>query len=463
MIYLKKLFDELKPAGIADDSRKVKDGFIFVAIRGQHSDGNDYIDAAIQNGALAIVSENARPKGLPENIRYQKVNNARKALAFLASEFYGNPSKRLKIIGVTGSDGKTTTSHMIYEVLKAGGKKVGLISTISAKIGNKDIDTGFHVTNPEPLDLHKFLSEMIKKGLEYVVLETTSHGLAQERVYGINYEIAVLTNITHEHLDYHKTFENYRDTKLKMFLRAKISVLNKDDKNYEYFNKKIKGEKIVYSSKDTLNITKLMGRKLDEVGEYNLQNARAAVAVSRRLKISLKDIKSALENMSPPMGRLEEVKNNKGLNIYIDFAHTPNALKEVLTLLRNISNRQLIVVFGCAGERDSQKRPMMAEIATSIADISIFTAEDPRSEQVNETFKQMEKGIKKKDSIYHKIPERGEAITFAINKLAKKGDTVVICGKAHERSMAYNGVEYPWSDFDAVELALKGKVLEIVR
>jgi len=458
----------MKYSSIADNSKEVKKGGIFVAIKGEQVDGNNFIPDAIKKGAVLIVSEKPPKKGWLTKVKYKQVKDARESLALLASEFYGQPSKKLTVIGVTGSDGKTTTSHMIYNILKEADKKVGLISTISAKVGSKEIDTGFHVTNPEPIQLNELLSKMVKAKLKFVVLETTSHGIAQRRVSAIGFDIAVLTNITHEHIDYHKTFANYRNTKLDLFLAAKVSILNKDDKSYSYFHKAIHGKKITYStskeadiSPNDLRLKKLMGLRIEKAGEYNLQNALAAASVARALKIPWDAIRSGLSEMSLPKGRLEAVSNKKGINIYIDFAHTPNALKNVLSLLKKSTGGKLIAVFGCAGERDTKKRPMMAEISTSIADISVFTAEDSRTEKIEDIFEDMIMGIKDKDANYHKISERGEAIAFAINKLARGGDTVVVCGKAHERSMAYNGVEYPWSDFRAVELALRGKVLEV--
>ncbi len=456
--------------GVTDDSRKVKKGFVFVAIKGEHFDGNDYISEAIDNGAAEIVSEKKMPINWDSKVNYRKVANARRELSLLACEFYANPSKKMTVIGVTGSDGKTTTSHMIYEVLKKAGKPVGLISTISAKIKNREVDTGFHVTNPEPLELQKLLSQMVKSGLDYVVLEVTSHGIDQERIAGINFDLAVLTNITHEHLDYHKTFSKYRDTKLRLFLDAKTSVLNKDDKNYDYLSGKIKNKKISYSlnqdadfTPSTLELDKLMGLSLPEVGSYNIQNALAAAATASVLGVSLKITQDALAKMQLPKGRLQRIKNTKGVNLYVDFAHTPNALQQVLGLLKEQTEGKLIVVFGCAGERDKQKRSMMARIATDISDFSVFTAEDPRSEKIEDILAQMELGVKNKKAARFKIAERGEAISFAVNELSKAGDTLVITGKAHEKSMAYNGIEYPWSDFEAVDMALKGKTLKIKR
>lgn len=478
MIQFKKLLKEVKAKGITDNSREVKPGYIFVAIKGEHVDANEFVDNAVQAGAVAIVSEKKQKHY--NGVKCLKVENARKALALLASEFYGNPSRKLKVIGVTGSDGKTTTSHMLYEMLLADHKRVGLISTISAKIGKRDVDTGFHVTNPEPIPLQKILNEMVKAGLKYVVMETTSHGIAQERIAGIEYDVAVLTNITHEHIDYHRTFKAYRDTKLKLFLNSRVSVLNRDDKNFSYFRKKIKNPKITYSTKkdadyvasnieisDTMqfDVSDEYGvhtMKLGLLGEYNVQNALAAIATARYFEVNWDKIGKALCSMKNPTGRLDKIANNRGVNVYIDFAHTPNALENLLNLMRTLHDGKLIAVFGAAGERDVEKRSMMAEISTRLADVSVFTAEDPRSEDINKIISQMVRGAHKKSKFY-KIPERGEAISYAINKLANKGDTVVICGKAHEKSMAYNGIEYPWSDYGAVKMALNGKALEINR
>lgn len=444
--------------GITDDSRKVGTGFLFVAIKGLTVNGHKYIPQAIENGAKVIVGEEELKL---KNVKYIKVNDSRRELGILASRWYGNPSKKLKIIGVTGTDGKTTTSNLIYWILKKSGKKVGLISTVNAKIGNKEYDTGFHVTNPEPLLLQKLLTDMVKSDCKYVVLEVTSHGLGQERIAGIDFDISVLTNITHEHLDYHKTMLNYMNAKAKLFNHSKISVLNKEDKSYSKFRRLIRS-KIVTYDKSIVNkkICEAIRKRFKE--DYNLSNSLAAISVVRRLGIKDKDIIAAIESFPGIVGRLEKIENKRGIEIYVDFAHTPNALEKMLTnLKKNMpKNKKLIAVFGCAGERDVQKRPMMAEVATIIADTSVFTAEDPRSENIEHILDQMEKGVKSKNN-YFRIADRGKAISFAIQKLAEKGDTIVICGKGHERSMAYNGVEYPWSDQEAVKLAFKGKTKKI--
>ena len=451
---------------IVDNSKNVTPGSLFVAIPGIKSDGHDYIQDAIKSGAVAIVGE----RDLDLSVPYLKVENSRQALSLLASEFYGNPSKKMKMIGVTGTDGKTTTANLIYEILNASRKKAGLISTVSAKVGGKELDTGFHVTNPEPVELQKFLSLMVENGCEYCVLEVTSHGLDQDRVYGINFEVSVLTNITNEHLDYHKTFENYLMAKSKLFLNSKISILNKDDSSFSEMNKLLDGKtQIKEYSKTSIpkDLIDDVNRRFHET--YNVSNCSAAISVAMEFGVESQDIINAIKSFKGVAGRMEEIKNDRGIKIIVDFAHTPNSLENVLLALKTQKQNgaKLISVFGCAGERDSRKRFTMGEISVSISDFVVFTAEDPRNEDVKSIIEEMEKGAKKSgakiNNNYFVIPERGEAISYAINTLAKAGDIVVITGKGHEKSMAYNGVEYPWSDQEAVSYALRNEVKKILR
>lgn len=484
---------EVSMASITNDSRKVKRGSLFVAVKGLTVDGHEFVEEAIEKGVVAVVGEKKPRKEWLEKCTYIQVKDSRKALAFLASAWHGNPAKQLKVIGVTGTDGKTTTASIIHHILVSAGKKAGLITSVSAKIGKKEFDTGLHVTNPEPLELHEFLAEMVKEQCEYAVLEVTSHGLQQERVCGISFDIGVLTNITHEHTDYHGSWEAYRDAKLKLFNNADVLILNKDDKSFSFIKNNIgkkrtisyglhhadlfasdiksvkSGQdfKISYKDKTFQIKTKLLGI-------YNVENILAASVVALNLGISPTSIAKAIKTFRGIKGRLEEVNNSKGFNIYIDFAHTPNSLRRVLALLNKRKKKgKLICVFGCASERDVEKREMMGEVSGRLADVSILTAEDPRSEDVNNIIDLMEKGAKSASSskldlqdyrklvhgnkkrYYLRIPERGEAIAFAILKLARKDDLVVICGKGHEQSMNYSGVEHPWSDRQAVVNVLK--------
>lgn len=374
---------------------------------------------------------------------------------FVAYIFSGNPSKDLKIIGVTGTDGKTTTSNIIYHILHSSGIKTGLVSTVNAKIGKNEYDTGFHVTNPGPFQLQSLLRKMINHKLRYAVLEVTSHGLDQNRNFGIKFNIGVLTNITHEHLDYHKTFENYVKAKAILFRNSKVCIINKD--YYKFFKKYInKNKKVILYCQNTLGnkLQKVINTRFQE--EYNVLNATAAVLVAKEVGIKDSVIINAIKSFKGVEGRMQEIKNKLDIQIIVDFAHTPNALESLLTALKekNDKNSRIITVFGCAGERDVEKRPMMGKISSELSDISIFTAEDPRHEDVNEIIKQMRSGVKNKKAKIYEIPDRLEAIKYAIN-LAKKGDIVAICGKGHEKSMNFNGVEMPWSDKENILKILK--------
>ena len=445
---------------ITDDSRDAKKDSLFIAIKGLTHDANDHIEEALKRGARAVVGErNIKLK----DATYIKVDDSRAALSVIASAWNDNPAKKLKIIGVTGTDGKTTTSTIIYWLLKEAGFKVGLITSVSAEIRDKEVDTGFHVTNPEPIPLQAFLRKMVEEDSEYAVIEVTSHGLDQKRVYGVPFEVGVLTNITHEHLDYHGSFADYTKAKAKLFQLVGIAILNKSDSSFELIRKYIpKTVKIISYPGADLDKTVKKAIKERFSQDYNQLNAEAASLVAKEYGVASASMARAISTFPAVSGRLQEVANKKGIKIYVDFAHTPNALKSVLSGVKKGTRRRIIAVFGCAGERDTKKRPMMGKISSELADFTVITSEDPRSEDPNNIIDQMISRIKG-DKNYIAIPERGEAIYHAINKVAKKGDTVIICGKGHEKSMAYGKREYPWSDFEAVEMALKGKVKTIKR
>lgn len=397
--------------------------------------------------------------------------------AFLASRLYGNPGQDLEVIGVTGTDGKTTTSTLIYHILKTAKKKVALVSTVDAKIGRASIKTGFHVTSPNPFALQAFLRRMRSQKIRYVVLEVTSHGLDQFRTYPLRPKIAVLTNITHEHLDYHHTFDNYRDAKLKLFKNAEHAVVNKDLPIFADINARLpnilfstyslkaesqmKPDKIEYLSNKTVFTLGHTTYTLPMTGEYNLYNALAAISTALLLDISTTDIIRALVSFRGVKGRLEEIENVRGIHTFVDFAHTPNALRSVLVNLRSKlgSGERLIVVFGAAGLRDASKRPMMGKAASEFADKIIITSEDPRFEDPNMIAKEIMGGMPnrvRKDVVVEL--DRGRAINYAVNTLAKKGDWVVVCGKGHEESMNLDGfTETPWSEHDALLSALNKK------
>lgn len=379
-------------------------------------------------------------------------------LAHMANLRYGFPSKRMKVIGVTGTDGKTTTANMVYQILKNAGKNVSLISTINAVIGDENIDTGFHITSPSPFDLQKYFKKAKKAQTEYLVLEVTSNALDQFRVLGVKFDIGVITNITHDHLDYHGTWENYFKAKAKLIRNSKVAVINRDEKHFEKLAKIAKGKVVSFGLHKNAAFNPFkFPLKLKIIGEYNLMNALAASAVAVNLDVPTKIIKDCLNNFQPLLGRMEEIENTKGIKIIVDFAHTPNALEQALKTLRTQTKGKLISVFGSASERDLYKRPLMGGISAQKADITILTAEDPRFEDVNKIMDEIAEGAishgAKLGTNLFKEGDRAKAIKLAIKK-AQKGDIVAIFGKGHERSMSYRGVEKPWSDQEAVRTSL---------
>lgn len=379
--------------------------------------------------------------------------------ALLANIIYGFPTRELKVIGITGTDGKSTTTNMIYRILKAAGKKVSMVSSINAVIAGKNYDTGFHVTSPDSCMVQKFAKGAKYHKDEYLVLEVTSHALDQYRFWGINFDIGVVTNVTHEHLDYHKTFGNYLKTKLKLIQDTKFAIINKNIKDLRGF-KDVLGKMITFGLRKGDFNQKEVKLKLKVPGDYNIENALAALATAFALNLDKKIALKALENFKGLTGRMEEVENHKGIKIIIDFAHTPNALEQALKTLKASTKDRLIAVFGAAGERDEGKRPLMGSIAQKLADLVVVTAEDPRGE-LETISKQIVSGAKKAGGVIGKnlfvVNDRGEAIEFAINQISRKGDTVGIFGKGHEASMNLDGTnELPWSDSEAVKKALNG-------
>lgn len=383
--------------------------------------------------------------------------------AILANILYGFPTRKLKVIGVTGTDGKTTTVNMIHQVLKAAGKKVSMVSTINAVIGGEVLDTGFHVTSPDPFSIQKFAKKSLEVGDEYLVLEVTSHALDQYRFLGVKFDIGVITNITHEHLDYHRSLENYFQAKLKLLRSVTFAVVNQSlkQKINKMQNNLFKGKLLTFGLSEGDFNQKEMKLKLKIPGNYNIENALATFAVSFALNIDKNIVKNVLENFDGLVGRMEEVRNDQGIKIVIDFAHTPNGLQNALTALRSQNTGKLISLIGCEGFRDVGKRSMMGEVAQKLSDYVIVTAVDPRG-QLEIINKQIIVGAKKSGAEIGKnlfvIDDRKEAIRFAIKKLAKAGDVVGIFGKGHEASMNLGGEkEIQWSDRDAVNRVLNGE------
>ena len=397
--------------------------------------------------------------------------------AYLASRLHGNPASNLEIIGVTGTDGKTTTTLLTYHILRVAKKRVAVVSTVEARVGRVKIDTGFHVTAPDPFPLQKFLKKVRSQKDRYVVLEATSHGLDQFRLFPIRPKIAVLTHITHEHLDYHKTIDAYRAAKLRLFRNAKHAVMNKDLPYFASLNRALPGvlfstysidadsqlrpSRVKYLQGKTKFTVGRIEYELPLPGKYNLYNALAAMSVALIEGVAPADIKRALATFPGVPGRFEAIENKKGIHAIVDFAHTPGALIELLTTIREQKGKseKLIVVFGAAGQRDVSKRPLMGRVAGELADHIVLTAEDPRGEDPVLIAKEILSGVVERDVKKCKIiTDRAKAIQYAVTK-AERGDWVVVCGKGHEKAMNLDGwTETPWSDQQETQKALGVKI-----
>lgn len=393
--------------------------------------------------------------------------------SIVAVLYFRYPARNLYVIGITGTSGKTSTSHILYEILHKAGEKVSMISTVEAMIDGKSVDTGFHVTTPSAWVLQKMMSTAVQKKSKYFILEVTSHALDQFRTFGCHLQMAVITNITHEHIDYHKTFDKYKHTKAKILSGVSIGILNNDDKNFEYLKGRSSGKIITYGMDERSDFSyQKLKLSVPIPGKYNIYNSLAAYSAAFMIGIKDSTIKNGISKFTGVAGRLEEIATGKKFRIFIDFAHKPDALQQVLLTLRDLCRNKLIVIFGCAGLRDHKKRQMMGKIAAEFADYSVLTAEDPRTEDVREIIREIaegfeSKGVKKKDKkiknynfllsrekYFWEIPDRQEAINFGIRKIAQTGDIVVTCGKGHEKSMCYGKTEYPWDEKRAIQKAL---------
>jgi len=485
---------------IEENSRNVKHGSLFVARRGTNVDGHKFIEDAIQRGASAIVIEkdikeiignkgNAFPlfPSFPL-VPFIQVPDSSEALAWLCAAFHDFPARKMIMIGVTGTDGKTTTSTLIHSILVATGIKAGLISTVNAIIGDQVLDTGLHTTTPDAPDVQRYLKQMVKAGMTHCILETTSHGLAQHRVTACEFDIAVITNITHEHLDFHGSIDNYRAAKAKLFEGLstatkksvnKLAVLNRDDWSFDYLRERItvdyasyglngdaadvRATEISYQPDSThfnVNIPQLPITNYQShlLGDFNISNCLAAItATVKGLGVSAEAAQRGIESVKGVTGRLERIGLGQDFISIVDFAHTPNALKRVLQVARTLTQGRVIVVFGSAGLRDVAKRKWMGEIAAEFADLTIITAEDPRTESLEAIMAESAEGATSKSRIegktFWRIADRGEAIQFAVDQ-SHAGDVLLVCGKAHEQSMCFGTIEYPWDDRVAVRAAL---------
>lgn len=371
--------------------------------------------------------------------------------AFVAAAWFRFPSRKLTVIGVTGTDGKTTTTTLIYEILKANGCKVSMITSVGAVIAGKSYDTGFHVTNPRGFEVQKYLRQAVGHGDTHFVLEVTSHGIAQHRVDFVRFAVGVLTNVTHEHLDWHKTFKAYMRTKISLLRRSKIAVINRDEA--EVYNKASaltrRKRVITYGIHRDAQVTpKTHPFTTKLIGQFNRYNCLAAIAAASAIDVPLRIIQKALSTFGGVVGRME-IMREKPFRVIVDFGHTPNAIEQVLKTLRPMTKKRLIHVFGSAALRDHSKRPLMGKASARYADVIILTEEDYRTEDVNRIIDEIALGISPGPQV-HRYPDRTKAIEFALS-LGKPGDCVIITGKGHEKSIARGKIEYPWSDQEVVK------------
>jgi UDP-N-acetylmuramoyl-L-alanyl-D-glutamate--2,6-diaminopimelate ligase len=497
-------------SGFVEHSDDVEPGKCFVARVRTGSDGHRYIDKAASGGASLILGQRPEEEVVQSlgGVAYLRVTDTAVAEAWLAAAWHGFPSRRLVMIGLTGTDGKTTTANLIFHILRAAGLKAGLISTIKASIGDEEEPLALHVTTPEAPLIQAYLRRMVEAGLTHCVLEATSHGLAQRRVEAIDFDIAVVTNITHEHLDYHGDYESYFEAKARLFeslaggswregqqpaanvykdKATKTSVLNADDRSLKRLLGIPAARHLTYaldrpagitatdldygpdttsftlhfppSSSPAHPLTRSLAHPLTTslVGRFNVYNVLAAAAAGHALGVTPEHIAEGVSAVKSLPGRMEPIDRGQPFRVVVDFAHTPHSLEEALRAAREMTGGRIITVFGSAGKRDVVKRRLMAETAAAAADLTVLTAEDPRTESLDDILEMMAGGCRSRGGVegttFWRLPDRGQAIHFALT-LARPEDLVLICGKGHEQSMCFGVVEYPWDDVRATGAAL---------
>ena len=505
---------DVEITGIVSDSRRVDTGALFVAYQGVGADGHRFVGDAIARGAAAVIGEEPLA-GL--SVPFGQVTDGREALAWLNTTWHGHPSRAMSVVGITGTDGKTTTANLLFSVLRAAGRRVGLISTVNAVIGEAAYDTGLHTTTPDAPDVQHYLAMMRDAGTEDAVLEVTSHGLAQHRVTGCEFDVAVVTNITHEHLDFHGSYEAYREAKAQLFHSLmksprkrglpKTSVLNRDDASFGLLAAIPVERTVSYAIAGRARSATMSGapgasaRSLDQeqqigltavdirhtssgtefdvelaagkpsrvlarwqlltplFGDFNVYNVLAASGAALALGVDVPAIQAGVRSVAAVPGRMEKVDLGQAFAAIVDFAHTPNALGCALEAARELSapGGRVIAVFGCAGLRDHEKRRLMGEVAARLADVTVITAEDPRTESLDaimaETAAALARAGRIEGSHFWRIADRLRAIQWAVGQ-ARFGDVVIVCGKGHEQSMCFGSTEYAWRDQEALAWAL---------
>lgn len=456
-------------SNLAFDSREVKDGTMFFALKGLKTDGHNYIETAIEKGANAIVCE-VLPKEIKDGITYIKTKDSHMCLALIADTFYEHPSRQLKLIGITGTNGKTTLATLSYNLFTKAGYKSGLISTVHIKVGDTEFQTRF--TTPDALTINRFLKMMVDQSVTHCFMEVSSHGINQERTTGLQFSGGVFTNLTHDHLDYHNDFAEYRNVKKRFFdmlPKTSFALTNADDKNGLFMLQNTHAKKKTYSlrtlsdynAKIIENSIDGLHLKIDNdevwtqlIGSFNAYNLLAIYAIARELGLEHTNVLQHISTFKSVAGRFQYFISDMGVTAIVDYAHTPDALNNVLATIKDISKSgtNVITVVGCGGDRDKTKRPVMAHLASSMSDTAIFTSDNPRTEDPQSIIDDMERGVQPENiERTLSILDRKAAIKTAY-KLSKKGDIVLIAGKGHETYQEINGVRH---DFDDYQIALE--------
>ena len=491
---------------LTEDTRNLQPGGCFVARVRTTSDGHSWIAQAIANGAGLILAQRPAAEAgvqVPDGVVYWQVPDTAVTLAWLAAAWHDFPSRELVTIGITGTNGKTTTAQLLYEILRAGGLQVGMISTIVAMIGDREESTGLHVSTPEAPVVQQYLRRMVRAGMTHVVLETTSHGLAEHRVTAVDFDIAVITNITHEHLDYHGSFAAYAQAKARLFQMLgrgswrvpggkgqaaggnrfkkqvpKTAVLNRDDSSFAQLCAIEVPRRLIYGMREPAGVradspnysaggvqfalhlphaAQSIPVASPLVGAFNVYNMLAAAGAAAALDLAPEVIRAGLERVTAVSGRMQPIDRGQPFPVIVDFAHTPDALAKAIGVARTMTSGRIITVFGSAGGRDVEKRRLMAEISAREADLSILTAEDPRQESLDKILAMMADGCRSQGGVeketFWRVPDRGCAIYQAL-ALAQPDDLVLVCGKGHEQSMCFGTTEFPWDDRRATAAAL---------
>lgn len=457
---------------ISFDSRKIESGYIFFAIKGYDLDGHKYIPKAITQGATVVVCEEL-PEELSDYVTYVQVKNSSIALGIVASNFYDNPSEKLTLAGITGTNGKTTTTTLLYNLFTQLGFRCALLSTIENRISDKVLNSNH--TTPDPITINQLLAQAVDEGCQYAFMEVSSHGIHQNRLAGLTFKIGAFTNITHDHLDYHQTFSNYIAAKKKFFdelPKTAIAITNMDDKNGLIMLQNTNAKKVTYSLKSNSEYKgKIIENRLDGMllqfnnqefwtvlaGKFNAYNELLAYTIASELGFDSLDIVTALSKLQRVKGRFETYVSDDKKYIIVDYAHTPDALQNILEAINQsrTRNEKLITVFGCGGHRDKEKRPKMGNIATRLSDLAIITSDNPRDENPDEIIQEIETGIEPQNTNkYLSITDRKQAIRTAI-KMATPKDIILIAGKGHENYQEINGKHFPFDDMKIAKELLK--------